>query len=147
VAPTSPRPALAGAVAVIPGAARQVTLSMNYGANADGRKPPAPVTVTDSVKVSGVAWLVDHLPPWPPGTYSCPPSNGMALNLTFRAHPGGPALATAALELSGCGGTDLTVSAKDYNLGEPGSARRFATKVLKVAGVPWKLPPFQWPPS
>jgi hypothetical protein len=147
VAPTSPRPALAGAVTVIPGAARQVTLSMNYGANADGRKPPAPVTVTDSVKVSGVAWLVDHLPPWPPGTYSCPPSNGMALNLTFRAHPGGPALATAALELSGCGGTDLTVSAKDYNLGEPGSARRFATKVLKVAGVPWKLPPFQGPPS
>lgn len=33
---TSPQPALAGTVAVIPGAARQVTLSMNYGANADG---------------------------------------------------------------------------------------------------------------
>jgi hypothetical protein len=147
VAQTSPRPALAGRVALIPGAARQVTLSMNYGMNADGRKPPAPVTVTDSGKVSGVAWLVDHLPPWPPGTYSCPPGDGKALNLTFRAGPGGPALATAVLELSGCGGTDLTVSARDYSMGEPGSARRFAVKVLAAAGVPWTLPPFEWPAS
>lgn len=84
-APTSPRPALAQAVAMIPGAARQVTLSMNYGANANGRKPPSPVTVTDSAKVGEVAWLVDHLPPWPPGTYNCPPGDGMALILAFRA--------------------------------------------------------------
>src|SRR6185312_16909107 len=78
---TSPRPALAPTVAMIPGAARQVTLSMNYGANANGRKPPSPVTVTDSAKVGEVAWLVDHLPPWPPGTYNCPPGDGMALIL------------------------------------------------------------------
>jgi hypothetical protein len=40
---TSPRPALVP-VAMIPDAARQVTLSMKYGANAKGRKPPSPVT-------------------------------------------------------------------------------------------------------
>jgi hypothetical protein len=146
VARTSPRPALAGTVAVVPGAARQVTLSMNYGANANGRKPPPPVTVTDSGKVSEVAWLVDHLPPWPPGTYSCPPGDGTALVLTFRAHLGGPPLATADLDLNGCGGTDVTVGGKDYVMGGPGSARRFAVQVLAAAGVPWKLPPFSWPP-
>jgi hypothetical protein len=145
-APTSPRPALAPTVA-IPGAARQVTLSMKYGANANGRKPPSPVTVTDSAKVGEVAWLVDHLPPWPPGTYNCPPGDGTALILAFRAHLGGPLLATADLDLNGCEGTDVTVGGKDYFMGEPGSARRFAVKVLAAAGVPWKLPPFSWPPT
>ena len=144
---TSPQPALAGTVAVIPGAARQVTLSMNYGMNADGRKPPAPLTITDPVKVSEAAGLVAGQPPWPPGTYSCPFADGMAFILTFRARPGGPALATAVLDLNGCGGTDLTVGAKDYGLGDPESARPLATKLLEVTGVPWKLPPFQWPPS
>jgi hypothetical protein len=108
VAQTSPQPALAGAVAVVPAAAGQVTLSMNYGMNANGRKPPAPVTITGSAKVSEVAGLVTSQPPWPPGTYSCPAADGMALDLTFRARPGSPALATAILELNGCGGTDLT---------------------------------------
>ena len=144
---TSPQPALAGTVAVIPGAARQVTLSMNYGMNANGRKPPAPATITDPVKVSEVAGLVTGQPPWPPGTYSCPFADGMAFILTFRAHLGGPALATAVLDLNGCGGTDLTVGAKDYGLGNPESARPLATKLLEVTGVPWMLPPFQWPPS
>jgi hypothetical protein len=40
----------------------------------------------------------------------------------------------------------LTVGGKDYVMGEPGSARRFAVKVLAAAGVPWKLPPFSWAP-
>jgi hypothetical protein len=123
---TSPQPALAGTGVVISGAARQVTLSMNYGMNANGRKPPAP---------------------WPPGTYSCPFADGMAFILTFRAHPGGLALATAVLDLNGCGGTGLTVGAKDYGLGDPESARPLATRLLEVTGVPWKLPPFLWPPS
>jgi hypothetical protein len=82
----------------------------------------------------------------PPGTYSCPDDNGQTFTLTFRAHPGGPALATAVLALTGCGGTALTVGAKENELGLE-SARPLAAKVLEVAGVPWKLPPFQWPPA
>jgi hypothetical protein len=143
---SSPQPALAGTVAVIPGAARQVTLGLNYGLNAGGRKPPTPVTITGSGKVSELAGLVASQPPWPPGTYSCPDDNGTTLTLTFRAHPGGPALATAVLDLTGCGGTALTVGAKEHELGME-SARPLATKVLEVAGVPWRLPPFQWPPA
>jgi hypothetical protein len=144
--PASPRPALASAAGVIPGAARQVTLSMNYGSNADGRKPPAPVTVTSPARVGEVAGLVAGQPPWPPGAYSCPMSDGMALIATFRARAGGPALATAVLALNGCGGTGLTAGAKEYSLGRPDSARPLAARVLKAAGVPWKLPPSYWPP-
>jgi len=138
-APTDPHVA-------IPAAAQTVTLSLNYGGNADGRKPPAPLTVTSSAKVSEVAGLVAGQPPrQPPGTINCPASDGKALTLVFRADPGGPALATAILGLDGCEFTDLTVSAKDHALGEYGSARSMATRVLQVAGVAWKLPPFQWP--
>jgi hypothetical protein len=146
-APTSPRPALAPNVAAVPSTARQVTLSLNYGANAHGRKPPAPATITDAGKVSALGELVTHQPPPPPGTYNCPFADGMALNLTFRAHPGGAALATATLALNGCEGTYLAVGAKDYGLGHPASARSLAAKILKAAGLPWKLPPFMWPPG
>jgi hypothetical protein len=145
VARTSPQPELAGARAGIPNAARQVTLSLDYGRNAHGRRPPVPVTITDPARVGGLVGLVTRLPPWPPGTYNCPGGDGMALHLAFRAHPADPPLASADLALNGCEGTYLTVGGKDYTLGHPGSARRFADKVLRVAGVRWKLPPFYWP--
>jgi hypothetical protein len=54
-------------------------------------------------------------------------------------------VATAVLGLDGCEFTDLTVSAKDRTLGEYGSARSMADRVLAAAGVAWKLPPFAWP--
>jgi hypothetical protein len=136
----------ADAHVAIPASAKTVTLSLNYGENADGRKPPAPVTVTSSAKVSEVAGLVAGQPPQQPsGVISCPVSDGKALTLVFRADPGGPPLATAILGLDGCELTDLTMSAKDRTLGKYGSARSMATRVLQAAGVAWKLPPFQWP--
>jgi hypothetical protein len=130
---------------MIPAAARTVTLSLNYGGNADGRKPPAPVTVTSSARVSEVAGLVAGQPPAPPGPIACPADDGKALKLVFRADPSGPALATAVLGLSGCEFTGLAVSGKDHGLGEYASGRSMAARVLQAAGVAWKLPPIQWP--
>ena len=129
----------------MPDAAKQVTLSLSYGANARGRKPPAPVTITAPAKVSEAAGLVARQPPFPPGTYNCPPGDGMALDLSFRAAPSGPALATAVVALNGYEATDLTVGARDYVLGHPDSARVLAARVLKAVGVPWKFPPAYWP--
>jgi hypothetical protein len=131
----------------IPAAAQTVTLSLNYGGNADGRKPPAPVTVTSPAKVREIAGLVAGQPPEPPGEIACPASDNKALKLVFHADPGGPALATAVLSLNGCEFTELTVGAKDYGLGKYASGRPMAARVLQAAGVPWKLPPFQWPPG
>jgi hypothetical protein len=135
----------ADARVAIPAAARAVTLSLDYGGNAGGRKPPAPVTITSSAKVSEVAGLVAGQPSAPPGPISCPFSDGKALKLVFRAGPGGSAVATAVLSLNGCGFTELTVGAKGHALGEYGSARSTAARVLQVAAVAWTLPPFQWP--
>jgi len=129
----------------IPAAAQTVTLSLDYGGNAGDRKPPAPVTVTGSAKVSEVAGLVAGQPPAPPGPVNCPDSDGEALKLVFRAGPGGPAVATAVLSLDGCEFTELAVGAKDHALGQYASGRSMAARVLQVAGVAWKLPPFQWP--
>ena len=129
----------------IPAAARMVTFSLNYGWNADGRKPPAPVTFSSPAKVRAAARLVAGQPPVPPGQYSCPAGDGAALKLVFRADPGGPALATAVVGLSGCETTDLTVSGKDHGLGKYASGRSMAARVLQSADVAWKLPPMQWP--
>lgn len=138
---TPPKPA----GAVVPAAARVVTLSMNYGLNANGRKPPAPVTITNPVTVGKVAALVDHVPPLPSGTYNCPFADGMAFNLTFRAQPGAPVLATAVLQLNGCEWVNLAVGKHSYVVGNPSGARSIAAQVLKLTAVPWTLPPFQWP--
>jgi hypothetical protein len=131
--------------AMVPAAARVVTLSINYGGNANGRKPPGPVTISDPATVGKVAALVDHVPPLPSGTYNCPFADGMAFNLAFRAQAGGPVLATTRLQLNGCEWVDLTVGRQDYSLGNPAGGRPLAAQVLKVTGVRWKLPPFQWP--
>jgi hypothetical protein len=70
----------ADAYVAIPAAAQTLTLSLNYGGNADGRKPPAPVTVTSPAKVSEVARLVAGQPPQQPaGAISCPASDGKSL--------------------------------------------------------------------
>jgi hypothetical protein len=131
--------------AIVPAAVRVVTLSMDYGANANGRKPPAPVTITDPATVGKVAVLVDHVPPMPSATYNCPFADGMAFNLAFRARLDGPVLAAAVLPLNGCEWVELTVGKQDYGLGNPAGGRPLAAQVLKVTRVPWKLPPFQWP--
>jgi hypothetical protein len=141
---SAPSSAPAVAHATIPAAAQTVTLSLKYGGNADGRKPPAPVTVTSSAKVRKVAGLVTAQPPAPPGPIACPADDDEALNLVFRADPRGHVLATAVLSLNGCEFTDLTVNGKDHGLGKYGSGRSLATKVLQAADVAWKLPPFQW---
>ena len=129
----------------IPAAAQTVTLSLDYGLNANGRKAPAPGTVTSPAKVREVAGLVAGQPPAPPGPTSCPADDGAALKIVFRSGPGGPALATAVLELSGCEFTDLTVSGKSYGLGTYASGRSMAARVLHAAGVTWKIPPMHWP--
>jgi hypothetical protein len=81
--------------------------------------------------------LIDGLPlsTTPPGALC--PSSRPALSLTFRARPGGPALAIAQTGQQ-CYSVALTVrGAQQLPLqNEP----TLDTQILKLAGLPWKLP-------
>jgi hypothetical protein len=123
----------------VPAAAKAVTISMKLGLNQGGRKPPKPVTITDRAKVSALKALINGLPLFPPGMYSCPADFGAGLTLTFRASPGTPALAVATVDLGGCGGVYLTVGGKsEPALAGPGTDS--GPTIVKTAGLSWKIP-------
>jgi len=125
---------------VVPSAARAVTLSLLPNINVHTRLP-GPVTITDPAQVRAIASLIDGLPEFPPGPYSCPAAFGDALVLTFRAQPGSPALAVATVALSGCEGIDFTIGSREQpGLGGPDQGQPVAARILKMAGLRWKLP-------
>jgi len=111
-------------------------ISMGLGANQGGKKPPKPVTITAPAKVAELRALINSLPPSPPGMFSCPAAFGDNLVLTFRARPGGPALAVATDMLSGCPAVDLVIGGKS----QPSRSGASGTQILKIAGLSWKIP-------
>jgi hypothetical protein len=137
-----PRPA----GSLIPSAARTVTIAeLSDGGPADPAGPagpaaerlPAPVTITDPATVRGLAALIGGLPlstisPDAP----CPFSLGPFLSLTFRARPGGPAVAIVQTDQP-CGEVTLTVSGEQQPplQNEPALDGR----ILKLAALSWKL--------
>jgi hypothetical protein len=134
-----PRPA----GSLIPSAARTVTIAeLSDGGPADPAGPaaerlPAPVTITDPAAVRGLAALIDGLPlstisPDAP----CPFSLGPFLSLTFRARPGGPAVAIVQTDQP-CGEVTLTVRGEQQPAlqNEP----TLDGRILKLTGLPWKL--------
>lgn len=128
------------AYAYIPATATAVTVSLDLGLNADGAKPPAPVTITDPSVVDQFTKIINGLPLFPPGQYSCPAADGKALTLTFRGQSGGPALATATVSLDGCGGVSLGVSDRQsVGLGPVGTGPTLGPQLLKIAGLHWSL--------
>jgi hypothetical protein len=103
-------------------------------------KPPATVTVTDQAKVRGLAALVNGLPPFPPGAYSCPADGGARLVLTFGAGRGRAPGAVATVSLEGCEGVGLVIGgAQRPGLGHVDGGRQVAGQALKVAGLSWNL--------
>ena len=125
----------------VPAVAQAVTISMDLGLNADGKEPPKPVTITDPAKVRALKALINGLAVFPPGPDSCPKDFGDDLVLTFRAGPRTPALAVATVDFEGCDGVDLTIDGRSQPaLAGPGTDT--GPQLLKVAGLPWKIPPY-----
>jgi hypothetical protein len=131
-----PRPASE----VIPQAARAVKITAVPDMNL-GIIPPPPVTITDPAQVRRITALIDSLPLFPPGVFSCPNDGGAELVLTFLTRgAGGAPLAVAELDLEGCEWTSLTVGGRqEPNLGAPNGARSFAAEVLHIADLSWNL--------
>jgi hypothetical protein len=130
-----PRPASS----LIPPTARTVAIADLYNDSATPNRPPVTVTITDPGAVRKLAALIDGLPlSTTPPEASCP-SSRPSLSLTFRARPGGPALAIAQTGQQ-CYSVALTVrGARQLPLqNEP----TLDTQILKVAGLSWKIPAY-----
>ena len=130
---------------LIPPAARAVTIAELSNGESVGRpasRPPAPVTITDPAVVRGLAALIDGLPlSTVPPDAPCPLALGPFLSLTFRARPGGPALAIAETDQP-CGSVALTVrGARQPALQNEPS---LDGQIVKLAALPWK--PSEQPP-
>jgi len=102
----------------------------------DKKKPPASVTVTDPAKVAKLVALVNALPLFPPGVFSCPADDGRGVRLTFLAKTGGPTVATAFAKSNGCGGVQLAVGDRQTMLGWGSTV---AQQALAISGMHWKL--------
>ena len=99
---------------------------------------PAPVTITDLATVRKLAAVIEGLPlSTIPADTPCPFSLHRFLSMTFRARPGGPALAIAQTDQE-CDGVTLTVRGEQQSplQNEPA----LDPQILKLAGLPWKLP-------
>lgn len=118
----------------VPATAKTVTLSAAPGSTV-GAKTPSPVTITNPALVRRIASLVNALPLFPPGRYSCPAELGKAVQMTFRASPGGPPLAVATAPVTGCQGLRLIVSGKPQPALAGGTD--VARQVLAIGGLHW----------
>jgi hypothetical protein len=112
----------------------------------DRTAPPAPLLVTDPAKVRDLVALVNGLPLFPPGTYSCPMDDGKGVRLTFLSTRGGgkaangpvieaAVLAVAFAKANGCGGVQLTIAGTQTSLGWGSTA---AEQALAITGMSWQ---------
>jgi hypothetical protein len=124
----------------IPVTAEVVTISQVPGISMLTGKPAAassrPVTVTDPAKVARIAAVVDGLPLFPPGTWSCPSDTGKGIKLTFRAWVRGPVLAVVTGDDAGCGGVSVTVGRRSMPALWHGA--QLQQQVLAIAGIRWR---------
>ena len=126
----------------IPSGSTAVTVTLDPDVNVHV-KPPKPVTITDPAKVRKLVALINGLPLFPSGSYSCPANGGGQLVLTFRTDRGDTAVAVATVALEGCEGVALVIDGVDQpGLGTLGGGRQVAAQALKLAGLDWNPRPY-----
>ena len=133
----------------IPADARVVTVTpvFGFGSAPSRGEPDGAFTVTDPATVAQIAAVIDGLRQLD-GTYSCPAEadSGLMLTgmlLTFRTALGGPVVATAGADYTGCQFAWVTAGAQTvWPLDEnTGSGEPVQQQVLAIAGVRWPDPP------
>ena len=123
----------------VPNRATVVTVSLHPDFNVHVT-PPKPVAVTSPASVRGLTSLIDGLPAFPSGTFSCPMDAGARLTLSFKAGQNGPVLMVATVDLEGCQPVGVTVNGKEQPArGGPDGGRAVAAQALKIGGLTWNL--------
>ena len=134
----------------IPADARVVTVTPLFGLGNSGIGNPKPgdgFTITDPATVAQIAAVINSLRPMPTtGIYNCP-TNVITANtltdmqLTFRAAPGGPVVASVTAEYIECQFVWGTVGTRSLWLNEyTSSGQQLQPLVLAIAGVHWPYP-------
>jgi hypothetical protein len=95
----------------IPRGARRVVITDTRG----GKVVQGPFTVTSRATVARIVSLLNGLPAWQPGTYSCPADFGWRIRVTFYRSvtvSTTPPLAVALAAPSGCGVVQLRLNGR-----------------------------------
>jgi hypothetical protein len=129
----------------VPARARVAVLTEAKGTVSHGKLTVvATKTVTSAKEVAALAQYLNRLPVNVPGqSFNCPASSTAPdiLTISFRARPGGPALAQAAASLSGCGFLTYTMPGqRPAGLGEAEAGGSLLAAVNHVTGLHWKVP-------
>lgn len=122
----------------VPPTAQVVTIARQPDNGPNDKRPPKPVTITDVKVVKKLAALVNGLPisPFNNIAVPCPLPFLGGLQLTFRARPGAPVLATALTDQP-CGVVAFTATGrKELELTNTGTLDK---QILAIASLPWKL--------
>jgi hypothetical protein len=134
----------------IPAGARVLTVTpvFDYGSAPSRGESDSAFTIINPAAMARIAAVIDDLRQFPDGTYNCPADAGSALmltamQLTFKAAPGGPVLATVGADHTGCQFAWVTAGAHTvWPLDEnTSSGQPVQQQVLAIAGVRWPYPP------
>jgi hypothetical protein len=134
----------------IPADARVVTVTpvFDFGSGPGRNTPDDAVTITDPATVAAIAAVIDGLSQLPDGTYNCPSEADTAMmltsmQLTFKTAPGGPVVATAGADYTGCQLAWVTAGAQTvWPLDEnTSSGQPVQQQILAIADVRWPYPP------
>jgi hypothetical protein len=103
--------------------------------------PPLAATITDSSTVNRLLDDIRQLPPFPPGTTSCPVDFGTSYKLEFRT--AGKPFLTAVISVQGCQGVQLS---DGESLWAANAASLFTDLGAALSLKPGQLIPFPCPP-
>ena len=128
----------------VPATAKVAVLTLTKGT---GGTPPviASTTLTAPQRVRKLAAYLNGLPLSVPGaSYGCPAGSvkyGGGLTAVFRARPGGPVLAKATADLTGCAFLTYTMPGQpEVGLNGGDAGLGLLAEVNHVTGLHWKVP-------
>jgi hypothetical protein len=124
----------------IPSRSTSLVVSVRRG----GKAVNGPFTFIGSMRIGAATALINSLPAFQPGGYSCPADFGVDVRLVFRLAGARQPLAVADVDPQGCGGVGLRLRGRAQpplaSAGFPGSGRAVTLSLVQQLGTALGLP-------
>jgi hypothetical protein len=124
----------------IPSRSTSLVVSVRRG----GKVLNGPFTFIGSMRIGSATALINSLPAFQPGGYSCPSDSGVDVRLVFGLAGVSQPLAVADVDPQGCGGVGLRVRGRARpplaSDGFPGSGRSVTLSLVQQLGTTLGLP-------